>query len=167
MPGEGVGRGTLAKTFGDLENCPASHTTLTGPAADSCRAALLKPEHTGPENPHCWVPPSFGFIGSTAAEGGTFLAVPVTLILLVWGPHLENHHCRGRAVSENLNLDCFCLTSKCQVFCAFFKNPHPREDMFTDFGKRERERERNIDARKKHRLVASHMYPNWESNLQP
>ena len=32
---------------------------------------------------------------------------------------------------------------------------------------RERERERNIDVREKHRLVAFHICPDWESNLQP
>ena len=36
-------------------------------------------------------------------------------------------------------------------------------------GERERERERegDIDVREKHQLVAKHMYPNWEPNLQP
>ena len=29
------------------------------------------------------------------------------------------------------------------------------------------ERERNTDVREKHQLAASHMCPNWESNLQP
>ena len=32
---------------------------------------------------------------------------------------------------------------------------------------RERETDRNIDAREKHCLVASHMHPNWGSNPQP
>ena len=39
--------------------------------------------------------------------------------------------------------------------------------IFRERGRMGKERERNIDAREKHQLVASHMHPNWGSNLQP
>ena len=37
---------------------------------------------------------------------------------------------------------------------------------YTFFYSREGERERNIDVREKHQLVASHTHPNWGPNLQ-
>ena len=45
----------------------------------------------------------------------------------------------------------------------FFKNPHPRTGLLIlERGEwRERERERNTDAREKHRSLASHTCPDW------
>ena len=61
------------------------------------------------------------------------------------------------------------VTFCCLFFLSFFLNPHLKICFSLDFRERngERERERNIDVRKKHILVASHMCPDWGSNLQP
>ena len=51
-------------------------------------------------------------------------------------------------------------------FPTLLKKSSP-EDIFPLFLEREEGKEKNIDAREKRRLVASRMYPDWGSNLEP
>ena len=50
------------------------------------------------------------------------------------------------------------------MMCFFKSSP---EDTFSLLLETEKGRERNIDVREKHRLVASHLLPDWGWTLQP
>ena len=54
---------------------------------------------------------------------------------------------------------------KLSLVYLFFFNPHLRIHLLVL--ERGRERERNIDVKEKHQLIASHMCPDWGLNLQP
>ena len=76
-------------------------------------------------------------------------------------------------VSRFLSQGTFLLLQETSVFLFFFY-PDPRAFLFSLLLEREEGRERNIDAREKHQLVASYMHPDGDctcldqiSNLQP
>ena len=80
------------------------------------------------------------------------------MLTVIWVP-LSTHYITSSSPGSTKNLD----------FAFFKKNPHLRTCLvILERGEgRKRERERNIDVKEKHRLVASCMRPDWEPNRQP